>query len=212
MTERRKRAIATRNALVEAALKLIGSRGYDNVTVEAITAECGVAKGTFYHYFKSKDDILRELSGSLYDSLGEAANSGGSVLEQLTALVRAWYADLDEYNLRLARETLRLIALDSADGRQNGVTQMERGIGLMRECLERSAARGELSPDAPVETLSRALMFAMQGSAVYHCVNGGGFDVPAWCDEFLKNVLEPLLRRWLAAQPDAGAQTGASAR
>ncbi len=41
-----------------AALKLFAERGYDQVSVGDIIAATGTSKGTFYHYFKSKDELL----------------------------------------------------------------------------------------------------------------------------------------------------------
>ena len=50
----------TKAAIVENALRLFGERGYDEVSVEAITRAAGVAKGTFYSYFTVKSDIIVE--------------------------------------------------------------------------------------------------------------------------------------------------------
>ncbi|MBU8854962.1 TetR/AcrR family transcriptional regulator [Bacillus sp. FJAT-26377] len=47
-----------RNELIEVAKKLFLLHGYENTSVNAIIREVGVAKGTFYHYFKSKDAIV----------------------------------------------------------------------------------------------------------------------------------------------------------
>jgi AcrR family transcriptional regulator len=38
--------------------KLLVKKGYDNTTVADIIRKVGIAKGTFYHYFKSKDELL----------------------------------------------------------------------------------------------------------------------------------------------------------
>ena len=46
-----KKAERTRAKLLESAKRLIGERGFDKVSVEDITRDSGVAKGTFYHYF-----------------------------------------------------------------------------------------------------------------------------------------------------------------
>lgn len=54
-----KKAIRTKATLLESAKKLITERGFDRVSVEDITSGAGVAKGTFYHYFKSKEDLIR---------------------------------------------------------------------------------------------------------------------------------------------------------
>jgi AcrR family transcriptional regulator len=48
--------------LLLAAEHVFSQTGYDNSTVEAITKEAGVAKGTFYLYFESKDDLLTQLA------------------------------------------------------------------------------------------------------------------------------------------------------
>lgn len=48
----------TKEKLYQTALKLFTKYGYNTVTVEDITKIAGLSKGTFYTYFKSKDDIL----------------------------------------------------------------------------------------------------------------------------------------------------------
>ena len=47
--------------LLDAAQKLFFQRGYAQVSVRDIIDEVGIAKGTFYHYFKSKEDLLNQL-------------------------------------------------------------------------------------------------------------------------------------------------------
>ena len=47
-----------RKELVDAAERLFLETGYDRTTVNDIVTEINVAKGTFYHYFKSKPEIL----------------------------------------------------------------------------------------------------------------------------------------------------------
>jgi len=52
------KAIDTHNAIVEAAAKLFVKKGVSAVTISSIVKEAGVAKGTFYLYFESKDDLV----------------------------------------------------------------------------------------------------------------------------------------------------------
>src|SRR5436190_21872993 len=51
-----------RSRLFRAALKLFGSRGFTATTVEDITRAAGVAKGTFFNYFPTKEHLLTEFS------------------------------------------------------------------------------------------------------------------------------------------------------
>ena len=57
-----KKAERTKAKLLDSAQRLISAHGFDNVSVEDITKDSGVAKGTFYHYFECKEDVVRELS------------------------------------------------------------------------------------------------------------------------------------------------------
>ena len=47
-----------RSELLRGAWGLFATRGYDATTVNAIIDELGIAKGTFYHYFSSKEELL----------------------------------------------------------------------------------------------------------------------------------------------------------
>jgi AcrR family transcriptional regulator len=51
----------TRAKLIDAALQLFGSRGYEHATVDDISQAAGYSKGAYYFHFSTKDDILLEL-------------------------------------------------------------------------------------------------------------------------------------------------------
>ena len=56
----------TKSRIVSAAWKLFYEQGYDNTTVDDIIEEAHVSKGSFYHYFVSKDSLPASL-GYLFD-------------------------------------------------------------------------------------------------------------------------------------------------
>lgn len=56
-----KRGEATREKLLEAAEQEFGEKGYHAASVSSITRRAGVGQGTFYLYFPSKEDVMREL-------------------------------------------------------------------------------------------------------------------------------------------------------
>jgi AcrR family transcriptional regulator len=53
-----KKPAARKAEIVDAALQLFAENGYERTTVEKIIGELGVAKGCFYHHFRSKDDVF----------------------------------------------------------------------------------------------------------------------------------------------------------
>ena len=64
--------------LLEIAYRLFITKGYENTSVDEIIAEAGIAKGTYYYYFESKEQTLEEVIGMMIDKEIEAA---GSILD-----------------------------------------------------------------------------------------------------------------------------------
>lgn len=61
-----------KHKIFQSAKKLILENGYCRTSVEHITNAVGIAKGSFYTYYKSKDDLLEELINSTIESRVEA--------------------------------------------------------------------------------------------------------------------------------------------
>jgi AcrR family transcriptional regulator len=58
-----------RAALLEAAAKVVGEVGYSAAMVSTITRRAGVAQGTFYNYFNSRQDLFDQLLPSMSDEM-----------------------------------------------------------------------------------------------------------------------------------------------
>ena len=73
---RDRRKLATRQALLDATLSLLGSRSIDALSVDEIAMRADLGKGTFYNYFPDKDALERELAahvrGRLEDEIARA--------------------------------------------------------------------------------------------------------------------------------------------
>ncbi len=79
----------TKGRIVAAAWKLFYDSGYDATTVEDIVWESGTSKGSFYHYFESKDALLSSLSylfDNKYMELEERLDSNATVISSLLFL------------------------------------------------------------------------------------------------------------------------------
>lgn len=66
--------MSTKERLVESAKKLIAEKGYNTTKVEDITSDAQVAKGTFYTYFKTKEDIFIEILQKIFKVAQENLN------------------------------------------------------------------------------------------------------------------------------------------
>ncbi|MCD6282555.1 TetR/AcrR family transcriptional regulator [bacterium] len=90
-----------RMAIIDAALTVIHDKGIMNATVDDIAHSAGVAKGTVYLYFKTKEDILVEMvvekSGETLAAVREAASGVSGTWEKLRAAMRIHFAKIIEH-------------------------------------------------------------------------------------------------------------------
>ncbi|MGH9421761.1 MAG: TetR/AcrR family transcriptional regulator, partial [Thermoanaerobaculia bacterium] len=77
----------------EAAMRVVARKGYDHVTVQDIADEAGVAKGTVYLYFKSRDDVLEKTMSVSFEEfhalIREAIGRGGTFRECVERVIEA---------------------------------------------------------------------------------------------------------------------------
>ena len=59
--------------LLEIAYRLFVEKGYENTSVDEIIDAAGIAKGTYYYYFESKEAMLEEVIGMMIEAEGENA-------------------------------------------------------------------------------------------------------------------------------------------
>lgn len=76
-----------RQALAEAAWRVIARDGIDNATVRKIATESGFSAGTLAHYFHDKDDVLRSALERADDNIRDRIATMPTNLEPRTALV-----------------------------------------------------------------------------------------------------------------------------
>lgn len=85
----------TRAALIDAAVHVVGERGYADASVTAITRRAGVAQGTFYNYFESREDLfdrlLPALAQTMFDRIREAVRECGSEEQRELASLQAYF-------------------------------------------------------------------------------------------------------------------------
>ncbi|MCG7850745.1 MAG: TetR/AcrR family transcriptional regulator [ANME-2 cluster archaeon] len=58
MSLREKKKIETKNKIFEVSGRLFKEKGFENTTIDEVTKEAGIAKGTFFNYFPTKEALL----------------------------------------------------------------------------------------------------------------------------------------------------------
>lgn len=89
-----------KESICDAAMRVVARKGMKNVTVQDIADEAGVAKGTVYIYFQSRDEILARTmegaTGKLVEKLAEACRGCRSFREVMEQRIRTQFQHFDE--------------------------------------------------------------------------------------------------------------------
>ena len=158
----------TRARLFEAALRLFVKNGYAATSVEQITREAGVGKGTFFVHFATKDavvtQVVRDQVRSARSARDRAIAKGGTPIEALRATVMALAAAV-AIDRELSRVVIAANMLNPALG---GFAESVFG-GIFAEMMDdvRSAQRlGLLDPAVEAETIAGTLLMSYFGAAL----------------------------------------------
>ena len=156
-SRRSRRALSQRKRIVRAAARVVAERGYEALSIPAISAAAGVSNQTFYEHFHSKRDAFiaafELLTAEVLDAAREAFEAEGDRVEAIGAGLRAMLDEIvrNELFARLAffeLPTAGPAALDRADAimdaitsyLQPGIAPRELGGPLPRAVLEAISA------------------------------------------------------------------------
>jgi AcrR family transcriptional regulator len=142
----------------DAAMRAVVRKGYDHVTVQDIADEAGIAKGTVYLYFKSREDIFEQTMAfsfeDLRDSIGKAIAQGGSFEECVERVV---HAQLDYFEEREEFFRLYLAMAEPLGSRRlRKHTSYRAHIAQLATMVETGIGRGEVRNE-PAERIAVAL-------------------------------------------------------
>lgn len=199
MTNRKLAALETRNELLEAAKKIIREKGLAHTSVAEITRECGVASGTFYTYFKRKEDILFALSGEVFREILEKAELlTGTFMERLSFYMENFSRYIEKSGLKLCQEWVRnTVDPDLVDDpEQKGKLQAD--IAALENLIGGAVKKGELKPRTPTTLLARHLTDILYGQMLCWDMSGGAYRFEERTKEFCAEFLGAMMQPWLA--------------
>lgn len=195
---RERKKLRTRQAIREAAHRLIDERGYDNTTIEQIAAAAEVSPSTVFRYFPSKEQmILRDedyaIAGSEFLRARPADEPPLVALrETVTGMVRTSYEEFNaEYRWRM--ELVRKVPALRAQMHES----QDRAIAVLTAALAERAGRPE--DDLELRVLVGAMMGGLHQVVLDWGDHGQQGNLPQMVDRALA-VLERGLTSQCARQ------------
>ena len=146
-----------RAEILEVAQRLFFQKGYRQTSVQDIIAEIGIAKGTFYHYFSSKQDLL---DGMIDRMIDQTLQSLEPVVAdaQLGAVEKfeRFFGNIAEWKVENKAFFLDLMTMwyhdENAILRQKAkTTSVEKTRPLLAKIIEQGIAEGVFAIEYPAD-------------------------------------------------------------
>jgi len=139
-----------RGALVAAARRVFGDRGFDSATMEAIAEAAGVAKGTVYLYYPSKKAIydatftagMADLEALIHERVSRATTTRAAIEAFVAARAEYFQQNPDVFRIYVA-EIARDVATGST-GRTACHLAVARQTRVLQDVIERAVAAGDV--------------------------------------------------------------------
>ena len=157
-----KEAAERRNEILDVAERLFCTKGYDQTSTNDILSEIGIARGTLYYHFSSKEDILDAMIDRILDEIVRRASrialdESVPVLERMTQTILASNVDTKTGDMILEQMHKPQNALMHAKMQERLLKQL---IPLFTKLIEDGISQGLMQTADPEDTIEMLLLYA----------------------------------------------------
>jgi AcrR family transcriptional regulator len=161
--------------IIQVATKVFASDGYENASVDMIVEKAGVAKGTFYYYFKTKDDLFLSMFKTGVEQLSlfmaDEAKKYDSPADRIKAIIESQYAFFSE-NRDLCRMLISEIWQFESKWKQKYTFIRDQYIDPLKKAIEDGQTRKYFVANIEARTAATAIFGMVATSALDSAVAG----------------------------------------
>jgi AcrR family transcriptional regulator len=155
------RSDATKKKLFDAAMELIGERGFTDASVDEIVERAGVAKGTVYYHFTGKAELVEALIADRFAPLAAAFREAAAAHPDdpraaIEAIVRAELEFLSEHS-SFSKLLLTEMWREDRVWRETLVLARQSLFAVISDVIRQGVASGEFRDDIDPEFGASAL-------------------------------------------------------
>lgn len=169
----------SREKIINETVSIIREKGADAVTVRDVCESAGLSIGTFYHYFRDKDDLmmhfLRETSFDTYELITPLSDVAGRISELYMHLIGK-YMDLGLDFMKSFYSTGNQ-SLSAYMGEVDGAFISGTVMARSEEELNAALTGGYLKSDADIHLICTDICTIVKGCVFEWCLNSGSMDI-----------------------------------
>ncbi len=182
----------TKRKIFETSMKLFAEKGYDATSIEEITATVGVAKGTLYYHFSSKEEIfnflIEEGMKLLQNSIDIKTSKLPNYIDKLKAIILIQIKIVAKY------EDLITILLSQFYGKEARNQKCQKHIYKYISKIEKIVKEG-IEKKQIKQGNSKVIaseIYGLIGSGLVYKMRSEDFDIMKLYHEFENTIIEGL--------------------
>ena len=186
----------TKTRIIETAWRLFYQYGFDNTTINDIVEASHTSKGSFYHYFESKDALMGSLSylfDAKYEELQETLDPSLDPLEKLIVMNRELFLMIE--NTVSVTMLAQLFSAQLVTKGERHLLEPDRTYyRLLRQIAIEGQQKNYFREDLSVNDIIRGYAMFERGMLYDWCLSGGKYSLFQYSNQLLPLFLKAMCR------------------
>lgn len=198
MNNRQKAALETRRKLLETGERMIAEHGFSNVSIDDIVKACGVARGTFYTYFKNKEDIVQAISRMPFGDLeAEIDEMDCKISEKICYYAKEFTKRVQQHGLKITQQWIKNVIDPDAVPESEDGKKLNYDLNALEKILQNAVKKGELTESTPIREVTELIISQLYGIMTCWCMSNGVTDTEKLLENYCEMQLKPLLTPYI---------------
>lgn len=189
----------TKAILLEAGMPVMFEKGYSNTGIQEVLSSVGVPKGSFYHYFESKEDFALKIIRSVEENYatllaGYMRDTSLTPVARLRNYCETKKTDLLEQRCRRGC-LIGNLSQEMADQSEVLRVELARVMGRWRDiysaCIDEGQAAGEINKNTAPDVLAEMFLCGWEGAIMRSKTQKNVQPIEAFIEVMFNQVLIP---------------------
>jgi AcrR family transcriptional regulator len=184
----------TKSKIVSAAWQLFYEQGFDNTTVDEIIKLSGTSKGSFYHYFESKDSLIGSLAylfDEKYAELEKQLDDSKNAVDNMLFLTRE-LCMMIENNIDIELLSRLYAQQLNKRGQKELLDRNRLYYRLLKKLTVQGQERGEITQQKSSAEIVRLYAIAERALLYDWCLHGGEYSLAEYAGAVMPLMLSAI--------------------
>ena len=180
----------TKAKITKVAWQLFHEKGYSETTIDDIIAASGTSKGSFYHYYSSKDELLSSLSELFDAKYEEVMQTLDADMNSFDKLMYLSYTVHDMIGKEIPIGLLSSLYSSQVitKGDKHLQNQDRYYYQVITQIIAEGQERGQITKDMTVREIQRLYTLSERAIIYDYCISNGNYSL----GEYTKQIMPRL--------------------